>query len=278
MTTEQIKKNLYSDKIQLLLQSDFEYLYRNTCSFIFDQYQTLQQKITDKKICRYILPLAAFADFDIKSQQTCEQQRLSEAIDTLFNRQSSKITEIKLINHPRDEEELLMALICFQQSKLNYQSINEKIKLLTIEKQEEIFQQYFQINNERQELNFFNYTFECCLDLLSLKELRNCELSAILIQNLSISNGYYTPTEIINAGLQGEYIMSMKKACAAFQEMCPTFPQLAKYIIPLAFLQKVLFTVNINQLLKLKLSYCDILWDQIKQVHPTIYQGLKDCL
>ena len=273
MTLDQIKSNLFSDKVRALLQSDFEYTYRHACEFILEQYKTLAKQLTDESLLSHILPLAALPEFAIKNISGNELLA-GKVLDNTLN-QADKVSGPRLLEYAAGEEDWLVSLIFFKHSKLDWRSIQDKVRLMTIEQREKFFEIFFKNTKMRQELNFLNYTFEVALDFVTLQKLFDSPHQALLLQDLSLINGYVTPPEIVNAGLQSEYILALKHAINAFEEIRPSYPQLAKYIIPLAFLQKVLFTININQLINLNLPLANDLWSLIKKVHPTIYLALR---
>jgi hypothetical protein len=273
MDLDSIKTNLYSPKVAAIMRSEHEYTYRHACEFILEQYKTLSSAIADDAILSYILPVAALPDFEITD---CSDQALVAQVDLYGKEQSVKISDIKLLFHQDDEEDFLAELIFFKNSKLDWRTTKERVNLLSIEQREKILAYYFQNHkNCRDELNFFTYTFELAADFTTIEKLRHAPHQALLIQDINLINGYYSPPEIIDAGFQSEYIMAIKRATQAYKELGESFPQVAKYLIPLAFLQKILFTVNINQLQKLNFEPAKELWERIKKVHPTIYMGLK---
>lgn len=274
MNLEQIKANLYAPKVEPILKSDLEYQYRHVCEFIIEQYKNIETKIKEPEILIYLLPCAALPNFEIR-QLYSGQTILIEQINTYLN-QSAKISTLNLIQYTKNEEDWLNNLILFKHSKLDWQSILEKTKLQTIEQREKFIELYFQNKNIAfQELDFFNYTFEASMDFYTIDQLRRAEHQALLVQDLSIINGYYTPPAIINCGFQSEFIFLIKRMVQAVKELQQSFPQLCKYLIPLAFFQKVVFTININQLQKLKLDIAKDLWERIKKVHPTLYLGFR---
>jgi hypothetical protein len=59
------------------------------------------------------------------------------------------------------------------------------------------------------------------------------------------------------------------------KKLAPTLSTKIYYLLPLAFIQRVLFTININQLLLLKSPLAADLWSAIAKVTPEIYQALN---
>lgn len=273
MTAEQLKQKIFSDKIRPILTSDFEYVLRETCDFIIDIYQTINNKLADSPDLQYLLPVATLDNFSIKT--SAENSQLIVKVREKLSSQQKKSPELQLIDYVKDEENTLLALIFFKHSALSLAEIKEKIALLTVEQKEEYFEQYFKQPLPLQELDFFSYTFEFCTDFLTLRQIKKYHYNSFILQDLSINNSYFTPPTIIEAGFQAEFIQVMKKAIDTLQKISPAFPQKAKYLIPIAFLQKILFNININQLIKLDLPIAQNFWSAIKQVHPTIYKGVN---
>jgi len=271
---EEIKQNLFSTKTECIMNSEYEFLYRDTIDFILDQYQKFSNKIEDKKALEHMLPIAVQSDFVIKNEDQFENLLDAKIEETLL--QAKPVSSItKIIDYPAQDENALARLILLRYSRLNSDQIREKIPMLTIEQKETIYQHYLQADPNRQILDFIPYTIELTTDILTIQKIKKLLNGNVLTQPFSIHHGYYTPDEILNSDDHGEYILMMKRALDAYKKMSPQLSTKAFYIVPLAFMQKVIFTISINKLKTWDFPFVEDVLMQIKHVNPTVFQGLN---
>ncbi len=275
MNLEQIKQHLFSTKVSAIMKSEFEFLYRDTIDFILNKYLDFSRHIPDEEILKYLLPIASLPDFQIKFITETEKN-LNIHLDEILKNIPPKPNNPKILRAPANEENELLSLILLKYSRLNSEQIKDKISLFTIEQKEILFDKYFQADPELKLLNFLPYTIELCVDIQTLQQLKKHLGNALIIQPFSIHHHYHIPKEILNSGDHGEYIQVMKRALYAYEKMLPQLSTQAFYIIPLAFLQKVIFTISINQLAKLNFPIIDDILMEIKKINPTIYQAHKN--
>ena len=275
MDLEQIKQNLFAPKVDAIMKSEFEFLYRDTIDFILNKYQEFSQHINDNTVLKHLLPIAALPDFQIKHQNETEKN-LNTHLEELLKNIAPKTNNAKILRAPANEENELLSLILLKYSRLNSDQIKEKISLFTIEQREILFEKYFQADLELKLLNFIPYTIELTTDIQTLQYLKKHLGNDLLIQPFSIHHHYYIPKEILNSGDHGEYIQVMKRALYAYEKMLPQLSTQAFYIIPLAFLQKVIFTISINKLITLDCPVIVEILNEIKKINPTIYSAYKN--
>ncbi|OGF31819.1 hypothetical protein A2533_02905 [Candidatus Falkowbacteria bacterium RIFOXYD2_FULL_35_9] len=273
-TVEQIKELLYSAKSDVFMKSEFEYLYRETIDFIINKYQEFSKTIEDTTALENMLPCLAFDNFKIEKKTSSEQQ-LENSVSDIIRNEKSEMAELTLIKYAKDEENFLTKLILFQQSSLSFNQIEEKIKLMTLEQKEKLINLYFDTTKDKNVFNFFHYNFQMTCTIPILEKIKPILANKLLVQKLEICNGYYTPPKILHSGYHGDYILIMKKAIDAYKKMLPTLSTQAFYIVPLAFMQKILFTVKVVDSSLIQLPFKQQLWQKIKEVNPTIYEQIN---
>jgi hypothetical protein len=274
MNLEILKEQLFSNKIESILDSELNYMYRETCDFLLTSYQKLVARPEIANQADYLLPLITLNEFeaiDLPPPRMSLQEKTQEIITS--RRETPR--ELKLINYLEDEDDKLIYLIFFNHSNLPIELIRENTNRLDLNQKVELIDQYFEQELPLPELDFFSYTFEIYLDFQSLQELQKYELNALVIQSMSVNNGYLTPPSILDSSLHSDYIAGLKRTLRVYHQTKQDFPIQSQYLIPRSFLQKALININLNQLQKIKMSLAEDLWDKIRKVHPTIFQGIK---
>jgi hypothetical protein len=270
MTIDDIRQKLFSAKTNSITQSEFEFIYRDTIDFILEKYQLIDAQLTDKTSLKYLLP-CAIMDEIIFLPTTPEKTQLELHAADLTHEATPYKTEPKLLHYPEREENDLVSLILGHTTNLAHEQIAERLKYLTIEQKENLTQHYFSQNNN-QLLNFFPYTFQLPVDFITLVKLQKLLPGQILLSPAATVNNFHMPSDIVDSGYHGDYIMVMKRCLDTYKRLLPQLSTPAFYIIPLAFMQKVIFTVSINNLIAWDFSFVENLLMLIKKVNPTIYQ------
>jgi len=273
ISIDTIKQNFFPEKINAIRHSEYEFLFRDTIEFILEQHQKLSTEITDNTITDLLFPLAYHPDF-ILSPESINHSQYSDYLNQFTPPHKPSRPETKIINHPEEETDLVRIL--FQRfTTSSYETIIERQKMFTLEQKENIQSQYFILNQSFPELDFLSYTFEAALDFNSLQKLKKHSFQAFITLPIIPTHGYYTPETIINSGLLSTYVMTMKKTLDAFYKISGELSTHACYLLPIAFNHKVIFTININQLLKINSPLIDELWPLVKKATPTIYHNIQ---
>lgn len=263
MDIAEIKSKLFSERARPILDSEFSYLYRDTANFILGKYQEILALTNNRAAAEYILPWIVL-DAELPPDMDLIEKRTPATTE-------NRLPSITLVRYAPREEEQILRLIIFRETNLNWVEAQEKVQLLPIEEREKILEKYL-AGKSWPELNFLSYAFEGRLDSLRLAEIKAANAGLLLESGLTVNAGYFTPEIISRSNSQCEYIAAVKMAKEAYQKMRGRLSPAAGLIIPLAFLQKFLFTVNMFDLLAWQESspLADLFLREIKKVHPFI--------
>lgn len=94
------------------------------------------------------------------------------------------------------------------------------------------------------ELEFASYTFDLILDQGAYFELKRHRMMTQTPQPLTPHLGYALPRQMVEAGQEASFRQAMQAAKECFEEIYPTFPHVASYIVPNAFNRRVLLECN----------------------------------
>lgn len=92
------------------------------------------------------------------------------------------------------------------------------------------------------------FTFEIVTDFGAYRDLQRHRMITQDRQLLTCSYGYYTPTEIVESGLEKEYHAAMEAAKAAYDTIASELPEEAQYIVPMAYNVRWYITANLRAL------------------------------
>ncbi|HCC23564.1 TPA: hypothetical protein DF272_05325 [Candidatus Falkowbacteria bacterium] len=273
ISIEAIKNNYFPDHLSALRHSEYEFLFRDTIDFILAQHKLITNELPDDPLTDLLLPHAYHPNFII-DPETANHAQYESYLSQYFPLERPSKPETRIIKHPEEETDLVRIL--FQKfTPLKYEKIIERQKMLTLEQKENILNQYFTGHQSYPELDFLSYTFETAVNFLELEQLKTNNFQAFITLPVNPTFGYHTPEKIVNSGLLSTYVMTMKRSLDAFSKISGDLSTYACYLLPLAFQHKVIFTININQLLGLNSSVVADLWPLVKTATPTIYHNLQ---
>lgn len=274
MDISKIKEQLISDKLDLIIKSPLVYEYRDVCEYLLATYQKLLAKETMSPHAHLILPMITADNFSPANVHHFNQS-LQDKIDTMISVRRPISPKINLVYYTLNEDDLLLQLMTMRHTDLPLKEVKKEITRLDLNKKVTLLDTYFASQSSYAELDFFTYTFELYCTVETYTKLQAADTNALIIQNLSEANGYITPPEILNGDLHGEFIISIKRLLTVYQKARKINLAQACYLLPRAFLQRVLINLSINQLQKLNQAISEDLWDKIRKVHPTIFQGVR---
>jgi len=198
---------------------------------------------------------------------------------------------VEIVDYDQDAENKLVAALLYKNSVLPYKQVFEEVKKMTQEQKEKVIDTSMQ-NRETydqpvRELEHIYYTFDILMDYGAFRDIQRHRMNTQTNQDVTIVNGYETPEEIIEAGVEKQYKEVMDKAVGLYQKLYPLFPKEAQYVVPLAFRKRTLFTWNLRELhhfialrsgKKGHISYRRIAqacWERLNEVHPLLAKYIR---
>ncbi|MFH0814551.1 MAG: FAD-dependent thymidylate synthase [Candidatus Falkowbacteria bacterium] len=282
---------------------NLEHAIRKMLSHPLDEAREIGAEL--KKIGSTICPtLIKYADYNKYLAET--PINLAKEVKTIFGnapaspassadrsagRQPEKSEDVELVEYDKDAVDKILAAILYRFSNYPYKQAAERAKLLTMEQREQLLEK-FHANMEKfdwplRELEHVFYTFDITMDYGAFRDIQRHRICTQTNQLLTADLGFSTPPEIIEAGLQKEYLEAITVAEDAWQKIARDFPEEAQYVLPLACRKRTLITANLREMhhfIKLRsgklghFSYRQIAqkcFEKIKAVHPELAQYIR---
>lgn len=200
--------------------------------------------------------------------------------------------DVQLVEFDRYGEDKVIAAILYPHSNLPLEQIREQVSHLAQEQKAEILQAYIGDRQSRfykagRAFEETAYTFDLLIDIGAYRDLQRHRLISQERQDYTVAHGYVVPPELVESGLDLEYIKALKIAAEAYYSISEDFSQAAQYIVPFAY--KIRWKIKLNlreayHLIELRSarqghpSYrlvAQEMYQQIKQVHPLITSGMQ---
>ncbi|MEM4598150.1 MAG: FAD-dependent thymidylate synthase [Candidatus Diapherotrites archaeon] len=161
-------------------------------------------------------------------------------------------SEVKLLFYEKDAEDNLIAAIMYKHLNVPFKDLFKKVKKLSKEKKEKIFEEFFKrIQNKDEplrEIEHTTYTFEILMDYGAYRDIQRHRICTQTTQLLSTKHGFCVPEELDAMGLKKEFCENMERAAELYKAVSEEFPIEAQYCVPLAFRKRTLFTMNAREL------------------------------
>ncbi len=196
-----------------------------------------------------------------------------------------------LVGYDREAENKIIASIIYKYSHQPYEQIFEKVKGMSQEEKERIFDEFMRRMGKHdqpmRELEHAYYTFDILVDYGAFRDVQRHRICTQTNQELTTANGYAMPQEIAAIGYEKRFREAMDAAATAFERIAASLPKEAQYVVPLAFRKRTLFTWNLRELyhfIRLRsskeghISYRKVAWDiynEVRRVHPLLAKYIK---
>ena len=240
---------------------------------------------TIKSEALHIIPtLIKFADSNKYTQETISA--LNELTKKTLPASPAPASPVTIVDYDHNAENKLVAAILYRFSQLPFLQILETVEKMDNSQKEKIIDEALRrresFDAPIRELEHIYYTFDILMDYGAFRDIQRHRMCTQTNQAVTITHGYETPEELIEAGLQNAYKEVMEKAANLYLEMHPEYPDEAQYVVPFAFRKRTLFTWNLRELhhfislrsgLKGHISYRRIAqacWHRVNEVHPLL--------
>ncbi|MBU1201562.1 MAG: FAD-dependent thymidylate synthase [Nanoarchaeota archaeon] len=197
-----------------------------------------------------VLPsLLRFADKNEYLSKTDEEMReLAKEIIV----EDSKQESVALVKGPENPDEMILSAIIYKYKNQPFNKIFEKVKAMTREEKEQIFDNYLKnmgkFDYPMRELEHEQFTFDVVMDYGAFRDLQRHRICTQTNQVLTTNLCYDTPKDIKEAGVKKKYTKAMEKAKELYEQIREKYPLQSQYILPLGFRKRFLITMNLREL------------------------------
>ncbi len=197
---------------------------------------------------------------------------------------------VVLVHYDIHAVDKIVTSVLYHHSGIGYEEIKLIVSKMTDREKKKILAAAFKDKTDHdrpiRELENTTYTFDVLVDYGAFRDIQRHRICTQIHQNIGINHGYSMDDLIMDAGLEKDYDVLMKKTQLVFKKIEKKFPIEAQYIIPLAYRKKVLMTFNLRSLahfIKLRstprghTSYRKVaqaMYHEVKRVHPDLAEYL----
>lgn len=156
---------------------------------------------------------------------------------------------VQMTQHDPDGEDSVLAAICAPYVRLPESEVREKIKGMSDEQKDTLFETYVGTRENRRHkpgraLEATSYRFDILADYGSFRDLQRHRMLTIEWQPLSCLHGYDVPQLIVDYGYEEQYRAVMDRQAALYHRMHQQLPNEAAYVVGLGY--KVRYSMQLN--------------------------------
>ncbi len=159
---------------------------------------------------------------------------------------------VKLVEYDVDAEEKVLAGILYAASHADWERCFEKAKKLSAEEKEKLLAAYMHGRTARwhkvgRAFENSYVRFDILMDIGAYRDLHRHRMMTQERQLFSVRHGYDTPQELVWAGLDKRYAEAMESVVPLFKKLEEYSPELAQYVVPLAYRVRFQQYQNVRQ-------------------------------
>lgn len=157
-----------------------------------------------------------------------------------FLSSTSNFPRVRLLDYDSDGEAKIIAALIFPHLQIGWDECLNLVSRLSLEEKKKLLGQYFCGRKKRwQKVGraFENcyLRFEIVTNIGAYRDLQRHRMLTQERQRFSVFYGYDVPTEIIEAKLEGPFREALERAAELFLKIEAFNPDLAQYVVPLAY-------------------------------------------
>ena len=147
---------------------------------------------------------------------------------------------VKLVEWDAEAEDKMLAGVLFSQSHVGWSEAFETVQALSVEEKKSLLERYFAGRPARwykvgRSLENSYLRFEIMTDIGSYRDLHRHRMMTQERQRFSTHHGYDVGSEIRESSLENPYVRALDRAGELFRKLEDADPDLAQYVVPLAY-------------------------------------------
>jgi Predicted alternative thymidylate synthase len=241
----------------------FEYLLINLYVDPLEEVVDLAKKINEE--LRKVIPAfikRASNERGLKYQDYLKkrEEKVKKVLEKIISQQTkssfTKKDSVKIVDHEKNGLEKVLSAIIFEKSNLDYQTIYEKVKKMSLKKKEEIFKAYvFGRENRHHKvgraLENVYFTFEVMADFGVYKDLMRHRILTRHRQLFTNEFYYAVPKEIDFLGFGKIYRQAADLAVEAYLKIKEKYPVEAQYLVLHGAYNRFYMKMNLREIVHL---------------------------
>jgi thymidylate synthase ThyX len=160
--------------------------------------------------------------------------------------------EVRLVRASEDAETALVAAILYGYSQHPWPQVLAHAAALSWSQKAQVVEAYLRHRGPHDQplraLEHVSYTFEILVDYGAYRDIHRHRIATQTRQQPTPAYGYSVPEELERYGCQEAFAECMARAAATYQQLARLHPQVAPYVLPLAYRCRVLITWNLREM------------------------------
>jgi thymidylate synthase ThyX len=166
------------------------------------------------------------------------------------------VAGVTLVEFDPEGEEKVVAAACYPHTSLPDHEVLRRVRQLGVEDRTAVLRAYVgeRANRRHRPGRAFErtaYRFEVVSDYGAFRDLQRHRMLTIEWQELSTSLGYDMPDSVVEAGADGEYVMSMARSAELHDVMRAVCPEQASYAVALGYRLRYVMQMNAREAMHL---------------------------
>ena len=159
---------------------------------------------------------------------------------------------VKYVNESIAMNDLITGIMYQGANGTSYDSILKHVKKLSLVTKKKIINQHIALRKNRRyrpprAFELVEYTFDIQSDYGVFRDLHRHRALTLQRQNLTCDHDYFTPQEVIGAGLKSEFVECMNNTRHVYNKMKKSMPIQAQYVVNFAYNYHYMIKMNLRE-------------------------------
>ncbi|MDE2001030.1 MAG: FAD-dependent thymidylate synthase [Patescibacteria group bacterium] len=209
----------------------------------------------DKEIPSLLLRLNEERSQEYQDYLVSRPARVREALNELESKVDiyrNEKPEVRLVDFDPQAEDKILTAILFPESHASWESVARTVAKLSNEEKDNVFEAYLGGRKGRwyktgRALENSFLRFEVTMNIGAYRDLQRHRMMTQERQRFSTHHGFDLPPEIKEAGMEKEFSEALERTHDLFVKLEALDPDLAQYVVPLAYRMRFYQYQNIRQ-------------------------------
>jgi thymidylate synthase ThyX len=172
--------------------------------------------------------------------------------ELLAHEKPTDTPSVRLVRAPAEAETELVAALLYGYSQHTWPQVLARAQALSWTQKEHVVDTYLRRRGPHDQplraLEHLSYTFEILVDYGAYRDIHRHRMATQTRQLPVPEHGYSVPEELERFGFREVFETCMTRAATAYQQLVAYHPQVASYVLPLAYRCRVLITWNLREM------------------------------
>lgn len=190
------------------------------------------------------------------------------------------------------EPRVVAAILYEHANGQSLEKIMSHVRSITPEERAKVIRAYTQHRTNRRHrpgraFEMVEYTIELFTNFGMFRDLHRHRVLTMQRQLLSTRHGYDLPEELVDAGLDRQFVDCMDQSKAAFELISADMPQQAQYVVNFAYRYPYFIRMNLREachMIELRTApqghpdyrrVCQAVYSEIRRVHPVLAEAMR---